>query len=103
MPRTSFSVAVIGAALALSVPLEQAAAAPGDSAGAAESRASPKMRTSLRAEPLFLGGDGRIRGPLLEILDEWPVYLKDPPQLSHRRGMLVNPQVDAWKNLAVHH
>ena len=30
MPRTSFSVAVIGAALALSVPLEQAAAAPGD-------------------------------------------------------------------------
>ena len=45
-------------------------------------------------EPLFLGGDGRIRGPLLEILNEWPVDLKEPPQLGHSHGMLVNPQVD---------
>src|SRR5262245_48031599 len=50
--------------------------------------------SSLHAEPLFLGGDGRIRGPLLEILKEWPVDFKDPPQLGHRHGRLVNPQVD---------
>jgi hypothetical protein len=47
--------------------------------------------SSLGPERLFRRGDRRIHGPLLKIIDEWPIHLKDPPQLSHRRGMLIDP------------
>jgi hypothetical protein len=63
----------------------------------------PLSQSPLGPELLLLGRDGRVRGAFLEKVDERLVHVENPSQLRHGRRVLVDPQVHARKDFAVHH